>query len=64
MRPCLSPQSPGYFEWLDAHVVPPRHFVAALVQLVMMRPTKRDRVFIAYLPRHCAGLRKAEMVGI
>ena len=36
-RPTLGPKLLGYFDWVNAHVVPTRGFVSFLVKLVMMR---------------------------
>ena len=44
--------------------VPPRAFIAGLVQLPMMPAAKGDCKFIADLKPHRPRLRKAQMVGI
>jgi hypothetical protein len=49
---------------MDVELLPPRAFVAAPMQLPMMRTTKRDREFVADLARERAPLRKLEMVRI
>jgi hypothetical protein len=45
-------------------VRPPRHFVTAAMQIVMMLTAQRHSEFVAYFPSQRLGLRKFEVVGV
>jgi hypothetical protein len=51
-------------EWIDPDVVPPRRFIAAVVDLTMMLPAKRNRELVTDLAAARAHLGKAKVMGI
>ena len=64
-------QSTGFFPELasnldrvDPHIVPPRRFVAAVVDLTVMFAAERNRKFVADLSAECAHLGETEMMRI
>ena len=60
----LRPKLLGDFERLDFKIVPPRHFIAGLVQLAVMTAAKWDCELIAHFETERSGLRKAKMMRI
>ena len=43
----LAPQLLRDLEWIDAHIVPPSGFAAAVVEFAMMGATERDGELVA-----------------
>ena len=60
----LRPKLLGDFERLYFKIVPPRHFIASLVQLAVMTTAKWDCKLIAHFEAKRSGLRKAKMMRI
>src|SRR5262249_58355880 len=62
MRVC--PKASRNVERIDPSAVPPRPFIAGLVQLPMMPTAQRDRELIAHLETNGSGLREPQVMRI
>ena len=60
----LLPEPAGNFDRIDAGLPPPAALVAGAMHRPVMPATERDRELIADLAAECAGLGKAQVVGI
>ena len=60
----FKPEHAGGREWIYSGLSPPRPFIAAAMDLAMMRATQRHRKFVAHLATERTRLRKAQMVRI
>ena len=58
------PKASRDFQGIYSVTVPPRAFIAGLVQLPMMSAAKRDRELITHLEANGSGLRKPQVMGI
>ena len=58
------PKTSRDFQGIHSVTVPPREFVAGLVQLPMMPAAKRHCELIAHFEANCPGLRKPQVMGI
>ena len=60
----LAPQLLRDVDRIDAHVVPPGGFVAAVVEFAMMGAAERDGELVADFAAHGARLGEANVMGI
>ena len=56
------PQLAGDRQWFDARLLPPREFVAGLMQIAVVRAAERDRELITHLHPERSRLRKAQVM--
>jgi hypothetical protein len=60
----LQPECAGNCQRIYFGVLPPRFFIAATMNLTVVRATQRHRELVADLATKCIALRKAQMVRI
>ena len=60
----LQPECAGGGKWIYFGFTPPRFFIAAAMNLTMMRATERYRELVADLAAECTRLRQPQMVRI
>jgi len=58
------PKPPRGFQGIDLYALPPRNFVAGLVQLAMMTAAQRHGELVADLKTERSRLRKAQVMWI
>jgi hypothetical protein len=58
------PETSRNFQGIHSVIVPPRAFIAGLVQLPMMPAAQGDRELITHLETNCSRLRKPQVMGI
>jgi hypothetical protein len=54
----------GVIGWIYAHIPPPRHFIAAAVDLTVVTSTQRNSELIAHLAPKGAVLRESQVMGV
>jgi hypothetical protein len=60
----LLPQTLGNWQSIDFEILPPRHFIAGLMQLPMMPAAERDGELVAHFETERSGLGKPQMMWI
>src|SRR5262245_32183599 len=60
----FKPECAGSRKWVCSGVLPPRCFIAAAMNLTVVRAAERHRELVAHLATECTGLREAEMMRI
>ena len=60
----LFPQASGDLQWFDLEVVPPRHFIAGLMQLSVMTAAERNGELVADFKADGSRLGKPQVMWI
>ena len=60
----FAPSMQGARKRVDFELLPPGNFISGLMELPVVAPAERNGEFIADLEPQCAGLRKAQMMGV
>jgi hypothetical protein len=64
LRPAIVPKSLVDLQCINIKILPPRYFIASLMQLTVMAAAERHGKLIADLEAQGPGLRKAQMMRI
>jgi hypothetical protein len=64
LRPAFLPKSLGNLQCFDFQILPPRHFIAGLMQLPVMTAAERHGELVADFETQSSGLGKAQVMRI